>query len=229
MTISITYRAEGEDEPRQDANLYNVHILYTNTLSVNKLTEYLTSMDLAASYDNKEPLIQALNIFLHHYAKSADNTSSIGSAKSFSLRPGAPKWDLGGGLTAIRGFFASVRTATCRVLVNVNVANAAFYNDGPLYQLIVALDSQRQGGRTRLASFLKRVRIRTIHLPEKKNKTGKVIDRIKTIVGLATPNDGHSLTHPPRVREFGAGPKLVEFWMDSSQPATRASSDQTKN
>lgn len=233
MTIAITYRADGEDEPRQGATSYNVRILYTNTLSVGELTEYLTSTDLAASYDNKQPLIQALNIFLNHYAKSTDETGTIGSARTFSLRPDAPKWDLGGGLTAIRGFFASVRAATCRILVNVNVANAAFYNDGPLDQLIVAFDSQRRGGKTRLASFLKRVQVRTIHLPEKKNKTGEVIYRVKTIVGLATPNDGHGLPHPPRVREFGAGPKLVEFWMDSDplakpNPATKASGSRVK-
>jgi eukaryotic translation initiation factor 2C len=109
--------------------------------------------------------------------------------------------------------FASVRAATCRILVNVNVTHAAFYNEGPLDQLMVAFDPQRRGGKTRLASFLKRVRVRTTHLPEKKkkNKAGEVIYRVKTMVGLATPNDGHGLSRPPRVREFGAGPKLVEF------------------
>jgi len=29
-TIPITYRAEGEDEPRQGATVYNVRVLYTN-------------------------------------------------------------------------------------------------------------------------------------------------------------------------------------------------------
>ncbi|KAL2015718.1 hypothetical protein VTK56DRAFT_4914 [Thermocarpiscus australiensis] len=233
MTIPVTYRAEGEDEPRQGAISYNVRIQYTNTLSVGELTEYLTSTDLAASCDNKQPLIQAFNIFLNHYAKTARNTCTIGSARAFSLPPDAPKWDLGGGLSAIRGFFASVRAATCRILVNVNVTHAAFYKDGPLDQLMVAFDAQRRGGKTKLALFLKRVRVRTTHLKEKKNKAGEVIYRVKTIVGLATPNDGHGLAHPPRVREFGAGPRLVEFWLDSGPPeqpgpATEASGTQAK-
>ncbi|KAK4232690.1 hypothetical protein C8A03DRAFT_39722, partial [Achaetomium macrosporum] len=233
MNIAITYRAEGEDEPRQGAPSYEVRILYTNTLSVGELTEYLTSTDLAASYGNKQALIQAFNIFLNHYTKSQDNLRTIGTARAFSLRPDTAKWDLGGGLTAIRGFFASVRAATCRILVNVNVTHAAFYNDGPLGQLIVAFNYQRRGGKTRLASFLKRVRVRTIHLREKKNKFSEVIYRAKTIVGLATPNDGHGLAHPPKVREFGARPKLVEFWLDSGLPvqpgpATEASGSQVK-
>jgi hypothetical protein len=158
---------------------------------------------------------------------------TIGSARTFSLRPDAPKWDLGGGLTAIRGFFASVRAATCRILVNVNVTNAAFYNDGPLDQLMAAFEPQRRGGKIRLASFLKRVRVRTTHLPEKKNRAGEVIYRVKTIMGLAAPNDGQGLAHPPRVQQFGAGPRFVEFWLDSGPPAqpgpvTEASGGQAK-
>ncbi|KAM7189611.1 Ribonuclease H-like domain containing protein [Rhypophila sp. PSN 637] len=194
----ITYRAEGEDEPRHGATSYKIRILYTNTLNVGELTEYLTSTDLAASYGNKQPLIQVFNIFLNHYAKSADSTGTIGSARTFSLRSDTPNWGLGGGLTAIKGFFESVRVATCRILVNINVTNAAFYNYGPLDQLM--------GG---LASFLKRVRDRTIRLSEKKNRAGGAIYRVKTIAGLATPNDRHSLAHPPRMR----------FWLDSSPPA----------
>jgi hypothetical protein len=217
MTISVTYRAEGEDEPREGATSYNVRIEYTNTLTVGELTEYLTSTDLTASCDNKQPLIQAFNIFLNHYAKWAPETATIGSTRTFPLGPNAPKLDLGGGLTAIRGFFASVRAATSRILVNVNVSNAAFYNDVPLDQLILAFDPQRRGGLVRLSSFLKRVRIRTTHLPGRKNKAGEVIYRVKTITGLATSNDGQGLAHPPRVREFGAGARSVEFWMDSNR------------
>lgn len=220
MKIPVVYRSDGEDEAREGANTYNVHVLYTNTLSVGALTEYLTSTDFTASYDNKLPLIQAFNIFLNHYAKSSEDHAAIGSAKVFSLLPDAPKWNLGGGLAAIRGFFASVRTATCRLLVNVNVSNAAFYLDGPLDQLMAAYDPQQRVGKAKLASFLKKVRVRTTHLQKKTNKAGQTIYRIKTVWGLATPNDGYSLAHPPKVREFGAGPKQVEFWMDSGPPST---------
>jgi len=113
VTIPVTYRADGEDEPREGATVYKVRVLHTNTLSVDQMVEYLTSTDLAAHYDGKQPLIQALNILLKHYAKTADNIGTVGSARAFSLRPDAPKASLGGGLTVIRGFFASVRAATC--------------------------------------------------------------------------------------------------------------------
>ena len=218
MTIPIVYRSEGEDEPRAGAPTYQVRIQYTNTLSVGELVNYLTSTDMASSCDNKQSLIQAFNIFLNHHAKTTDGIGTIGSARSFSLHPNAPQLDLGGGLTAIRGFFASVRAATCRILVNVNVSNAAFYNSGPLDQLMQVYEAQGRGGqnKTKLASFLKRVRIRTTHLKEKKSRAGEVIHRIKSITGLATLNDGNGLAHPPRVSGFGAGPKGVEFWLESA-------------
>lgn len=52
------------------------------------------------------------------------------------------------------------------------------------------------------------------HIKKKKNRKGEEIARVKTILGLATQNDGHGMEHPPRVENFGAGPKGVLFWMD---------------
>ena len=65
--MAITYRAEDEDKPRTGTTSYNARILYTNKLSLGKLAKYLTSTDLAASYDNRQPLIQTFNIFCNRY------------------------------------------------------------------------------------------------------------------------------------------------------------------
>lgn len=219
-TISIVYRAEDEDQPRPNATTYNVRLQYTNTLRAGELVDYLSSTDIAATCDNKLALIQAFNIFLNHYAKSANTkVATIGSSRFFTLDPQPnQQWNLGQGLTAMRGFFASVRAATCRILVNVNVSHASFYQSGPLESL---MDAYGLKNPYKLAGFLKRVRVRTTHLQEKFNKAGKLIPRIKTIFGLATPNDGGELAHRPRVARFGAGPKEVEFWLESA-PNTSA-------
>ncbi len=63
-----------------------------------------------------------------------------------------------------------------------------------------------------------------IHLPEKKNKDGISIPRVKTVFGLASKDDGHDLDHPPRVDNFGAGPKDVEFFLNDSSGAPSSSS-----
>jgi eukaryotic translation initiation factor 2C len=210
--VHIVYRAEGEDEPREKAIRYKVRVKFTHSLSMRELTEYLTSTNLTSQYNDKLPMIQSFNILLKHYSKEAGNLATIGTSKTFSLGQGSEKFDLGRGLEAIRGFFASVRAATGRVLVNVNVSNAAFYKSGPLDDLMTAF--MQSGNKFRLESFLKRVRIRTTHLKERKNKKGEVIPRIKTIHGLASTNDGSGLAHPPHVPAYGAGPKQVRFWLE---------------
>ncbi|RYP57025.1 hypothetical protein DL770_010777 [Monosporascus sp. CRB-9-2] len=116
------------------------------TAAANTGTNLKTSTDLTAHYDNKLPMIQAFNIFLNRYAKSTGSIVIIGSSKTFSLSQSSATWDLGAGLTAIRGFFASVRAATCRILVNVNVnvSHSPFYYEGPLDRLTLRFDAQQQ-------------------------------------------------------------------------------------
>lgn len=80
---------------------------------------------------------EALNIFLKHYAKSANNLATLGANKTFSIG-GGESADLGSGLTALRGFFTSVRAATNRILVNINVSHGAFYQEGQLTRLMQA-------------------------------------------------------------------------------------------
>ncbi|EOA82417.1 uncharacterized protein SETTUDRAFT_173223 [Exserohilum turcica Et28A] len=217
--VEVQYRSEGEDEPAPGAQVYKIRILYTNTLTVSELVNWMNSTNIGQPLQDKQELTQALNIFLNHFAKSAHNLATIGTSKSFSLHQNAARGDLGAGLEVIRGFFSSVRIATCRVLVNINVSHGAFYHTGPLPALM-----QNYGARntTALEAFLKLIRVQTTHLKEKRNKANQVIPRIKTIFGLARKDDGHGMVHRPRIQRHGAGAKEVEFWLDSegnpSQP-----------
>ncbi|KAL7933965.1 Piwi domain-containing protein [Trichoderma chlorosporum] len=215
-TINVAYRSEGEDEPKSDGVQYKVKLQLTNTLATSELIEYLTSTNPSAQYDGKLPLIQALNIFLNHYSKTTDGLVSLGSSngstKTFALGESSETWDLGNCLTAIRGFFASVRAATARVLVNVNASQAVFYQEGPLDQFVLRFGHQK--GFYELQRFLNGIRVRTTHLKAKVNRRGEPILRPKTIWSLANIRDGQGLQNPPRVKAFGAGPKDVEFWLE---------------
>lgn len=222
--LAVQYRAEGEDEPRANAQHYRLRVEERGTLTVSELTDFLSSTNLNSAYSDKLPVLQALNIFLGHYARLNPAIAAVGSSKSFSLSDTSPKWDLGAGLSALRGFFSSVRVATCRILVNVNISHGAFYDAVPLDQLIQKYGSANQFNRVKLQSFLKRVRIKVIHLPEKKGKDGISIPRIKTVFGLASKDDGQGLGHPPRVPNYGAGPKDVEFFLNDSSGAPSSSS-----
>lgn len=212
------YRAEGEDDPKEGATVYTVQLRLTHSLSVGDLVGYLTAKSQA--YPDKEVIIQALNIFLHHYSKTKSNIVTIGARRAFPVQASADNMiDIGNGLAAIRGFFSSVRAATARVLVNVNVSYAAFYQPGPLLDLMTAWRGRNtQPNLRRLEAFLKNVKVTRTHLKRRKNKAGNEVIKKSTIVGLASMSDGRHLAHPPRVSKHGANADEVQFWLDELPP-----------
>ncbi|KAH8715284.1 Protein argonaute 5 [Beauveria bassiana] len=215
FTVKVQYRAEGEDEPPAGAANYAVQVAYTTTLRMSDLMNYLASTSIDERFDERSEWEQTFNIFLNHYAKATKTLVAIGASKTFSLSQHTGQADLGSGLQVLRGFFSSVRIATGRVLVNLNVSHAAFYHAGPLP---VLMNSYGVRSTTALENFLKLVRIQTTHLPEKRNKAGEIILRLKTIFGLARKDDGHGLAHPPRISRHGAGAKDVQFWLERDAP-----------
>ncbi len=219
--LEIQYRVEGENAPRVNAPIYRLSVTSQTALTVSDLTNYLASTNMDAAFD-KQPLLQALNIFLHHYSKSRPAVATVGRSKSFPLAQKSPEddRDLGAGLIALQGFFSSVRAATNRILVNVNVSHGAFYK-------AIVLDKVMQKYGTtdevKLQRFLKRVRVKMMHL-KPTDKVGNPVSRVKTIWGLANINDGRGLDHPPRVPRFGAGPEKVEFFLNDAPEAPASSS-----
>lgn len=131
--------------------------------------------------------------------------------------------DITGGLQALRGYYASVRTSSNRILVNLNVASAAFYKDGPLMGLV----SEYVGGHGPLApqdvvraeAFIRMLRVKTNYLraldtkgAPKKDAHGQpqTVLSFKSIVGLV-----------PRPRNGDA--RVVTFsWTDPKTPNSAA-------
>ena len=213
VPYQIRYRSEEEDEPSQNAKTYGVRLQDTGTLRVSELTDYLTSTHAGALLGSKEEVIQALNIVVGHHPKTASNVFSVGANKHFDMSTaGEESMNLGAGLKAIRGFFISVRAATSRLLVNVQVKHTACYTEGPLDRLMLMYLEGSGRNMFKLGSFLKRLRVQVTHII-KKNRSGHDIPRIKTITSLATPGDGHGLAHPPVVPKFAAGAKEVKFFL----------------
>lgn len=213
----VRYRSEEEDEPSQNAKTYRVRLQDTGTLRVSELTDYLTSTHASALFGSKEEIIQALNVVVGHHPKTASNVFSVGANKHFDISTaGVESMSLGAGLKAIRGFFISVRAATSRLLVNVQVKHTACYNEGPLDRLMFMYLEENGRNMVKLGNFLKKLRVQVTHIV-KKNKSGHEIPRIKTITSLATPGDGHGLAHPPIVPKFAAGAKEVKFFLGTPE------------
>jgi hypothetical protein len=196
--------------------MYRVQLQYTGALTVSELIDYLTSTQAGALFGSKEEIIQALNIVVGYHPKASSAIASVGANKHFRLDAAASeRFNLGAGLLAIRGFFVSVRAATARVLVNVQVKHGAFYNDGPLEGLMFAYMGENGPSKVKLGNFLRRLSVNVTHI-RRTNRAGQVIPRIKSIVGVATRDDGRGQQHPPIVPDFGAGPKEVKFFLGDS-------------
>jgi hypothetical protein len=135
-------------------------------------------------------------------------------------------------LEVIKGYYSSVRAATGRILLNVNVSHAVFYRPERLEVLMDGFRQEHGRNLVSLQKFLKGVRVQVTHLPARKDKNGQSIRRIKTIFGLANKNDGHGQEKPVKVANFGCGAKEVEFFQGDrpgQKPSTKPGSKTAPN
>lgn len=212
---NVVYFAEDEDGPTPRSSVYHVRVQRTEELRVGRL---LQSLDpgRGVSFDDKDAMVQALNTMLYQYSRTQEDRVAVGS-KTFPLSGNSMLiGDLGGGLQVIRGFFASVRLATGRVLVNVNVTYGAFYKPGPLDRLMMAFGLPNKD---KLDRFLKYLRVEKTHL---RNANTSKPGSLRSIFGLASPQDGsyadgRPIARPPKVTQLGASAENVEFWFDEKK------------
>jgi hypothetical protein len=173
----------------------------------------LASSDSRAILQSKDEIIQLLNIIIGHHPKSGSNVATFAGNRHYLLDP-ADKYDLTGGLQALRGYLVSVRAATGRPLLNIQIKHAACYRDCALIEMFRTGDI---GGDNAWHRFLKKVKVRTTHL--RRDRPGPP----KTIVGFAMPSDGRNQTNPPRVTRFGATPSQVSFFLTAQGESPKPS------
>jgi eukaryotic translation initiation factor 2C len=225
----VTYRSEEEDVPAPNATQYRCRLQFTGSLTLAELINHLTSSQAGLMFGSKDEILQALNIVMGHHPKAESTIATIAASRHFDMNSSTQdKMSLGAGLQVIRGVFMSVRAATARILVNVQVKNMAFYDEGPLDRLMYAYMSDNGPNVVNLLKFVKRLSIDMTHIV-RMNSRGARVPRIKTIQGFASKDDGRKLSRPPIVPRFGAGAKDVQFFLDnspgasSSQPGPAAS------
>jgi eukaryotic translation initiation factor 2C len=228
--FKIAYRKEGEEEPLDRAITYQVRVVTPISLSIADLVSYLSASAGGPDFPQRLEVIQGLNVLFGSYPQSHDGTESLAGNCHFSLDRSQQNARniqvLGGGLEALRGYFQSVRPSTGGILLNVNVTHGVFFEPLRLDLLFARMGT---GNRLTLQKKLKLTRVSVLHLPGKKDKkTNQEIPRIKTIFGLAHPQNGRKAgeQHPPQINEFGAGPKDVKFWLSDVPPAAAAAGAQ---
>ncbi|CCD51625.1 similar to RNA interference and gene silencing protein (Qde2) [Botrytis cinerea T4] len=218
--FSIPWRNEGEDDPHENAQIYKVRIGSPTSYTIPDLVQSLGNRSAATvSEVQREEAIQAMNTVMGFFAKSEKGTVSIANNRHFSTAQRGNEHNfttLNYGLEAIRGFYQSVRPATGRLLLNVNVTHSVFLERGPLNVFF-----QRLGNAHSVVDKIKGKRVEVTHLPAKKSKAGITIPREKTIWDLARPSDGRTEEHPPQVARYAAGPKDVKFWISAEKSSTK--------
>ncbi|QIW96785.1 hypothetical protein AMS68_002303 [Peltaster fructicola] len=231
LSASVTYRAEGEPEPEDGAKVFEVKLTASGTLTLDNLLNFTTSTNASAALQQRQEVIQALNLVVGYYPKTSPTSITVGRNLhvSTAARP-EDRWDLRGGLEALRSFVFSVRAATERLLINVQIKNLPFY---PQQALLAWTQTYLRNGQDLpgLMAMVSRLSVEVTHI-QRRSKSNKLIPRYKTIDSLARPGVWCWLPEPPRVRAFGAGPKNVEFWFNArpspSKPAGSESAEQSK-
>ncbi|KAI8238932.1 hypothetical protein K4K55_002429 [Colletotrichum sp. SAR 10_96] len=236
--IPIVVKFKNESATREE--LYNVKIVGETEAPLAAMAQYLRDMVDPSDPDDAhfprfETCVDALNVVLGHSSRANDQVAAVGKGRFFPCGPGATSARLGqqGPLTAIRGFFQSVRLATGRTLLNVNVTHGVFKTDVLVSDLCrwsgvnvfgTGNINAHQTVHTRLrglSKFLAKTRV-TVQF---RIADGKEVTAKKAIHSLACTRD---LTRPPLGSTvlfsegfvYG-GPQEVRFQLDPAEGQTK--------
>jgi hypothetical protein len=219
--VDIIYRGDAEDEPLANAPSYKVRVINPTALSVGNFVSYLCATSRTPDFPNKAEVIQGLNALFGHYPHANSGVSSIGQNRYFSIdRNPANLKVLGGGLESLRGYYQSLRPATGGLVLNINVTHGIFLEPVRLDLIYPRIGTSNK---TTLQKKLSKIQVKILHLPPKlSKKTKKEFPRLKSIFGLAHPQDGRSDANPPQVPYHGASASEVKFWLGPVPPAAVA-------
>lgn len=196
VTISQAFwePEDGESGPRSTS--HKVKIFNEYPMPLQQLIDYIsTPPGVTGSSFDKGEVIQALNLIMTRTANETPGIYGGGIRNKFYTYPTEDKYfDLGSGLIAVKGFYTSVRTSTLRLLVNINVANAAFY---PAINLLGLMrrhtPNSANDGRSGLEAFISRLKVSHNYIRKSKSDPKSTVKRVKTVLGFAHPKYGEGI------------------------------------
>ncbi|KAF3018450.1 hypothetical protein E8E14_006423 [Neopestalotiopsis sp. 37M] len=231
--LEVLYKDEGRDEK------FTVALHGPNEVPVSELLSFLSTMQATgSSFPLFEDVIDAIGVVLGHSPRARLDTASLGSSRHFPLNLSDQSIDLGRPEhnKIVRGYFQSVRPATGRVLVNVNVSHGVFRFHGPMKTYFSEYDLSSQSGLYQVNKAISKRRVKVQMLLDKNQpatkdskapKKGKGsapakpagVAWIKETVchGLATAYNGADEDRP-KVSRFGARPHEVSFRINAPAP-----------
>ena len=214
QNFDVKYFHEADDSAQDNAQTYHLQISPSQVfpkLSVSDLMAFLGDTMEPSQYPANLFMVQALNTLIRHHTIYSLTTSMIGGKGAFPRL--TPTSDLSGGLEALRGYFSSVRLASLRPLINVNLTHGSFYKAIPLHRLMENYGAQDYGS---LERFVKGLKVLTKY---KKDGQGRTIPTTRTISGFANKSDGSGQFPPPIIDEYAGSPFQVWFPLKANEIA----------
>ncbi|GAB7333535.1 hypothetical protein MBLNU13_g05113t1 [Cladosporium sp. NU13] len=198
-------------------NTIKFKIHASGALNVPDLIAYINSTSPGAHYAGYGDLIQMLNIIMCKAPNEAASVAKLPGNKFYphqglldvNNHPDIDFEELAGGLVALRGYFSSVRCATGRMLLNLNVTSGAFYQTVPLTELLQKFGIHNLEQRE---IFIRRLKV----LYQRPGKTP--VKSEKTIVGFARPVGGRN---PVNVKRFGNAREVTFKYTDRNGTSSK--------
>ena len=209
-TFKLLYHSELETQASENANEYWISLAPIGTIDLSDPQTYLGPTEKSS---NSLPIEQALDIILGHHRKLSDDIAIVNKRKAFSINPQrAGEYDSFDlripALTALRGYFSSVRMSKSSILVNINVSHGAFYKAFLGLRVVIGwLENHSGVARSKIPGLLRGLRVKSLHIP-----------RVWSIWGYPRDGDGKGyMLHPPRFNPPNATsytPEQVRFFYD---------------
>lgn len=231
-TVQVNYTEPG----RNRVEIWNVSFGAPVPIQLDELLTYLTRMvDPAGdtAFPKFPDELDALGVIVGHTARADNNAVAVGRGRFFATdaRKEQAPMPHGSLLSIIRGYFQSVRPATGRLLLNVNVTHGIFRASLSLADMFAAAGINKMNDASSGSSqftyhaetvnrYLNRAKI-SIRSPANPQQT---VQRFMT--GLARKTDGQKEEKPPRfdpaaVSRFGS-PYTTKFFLRKPAPGSTA-------
>ena len=179
--FNCIYRDVEDRVARPNATRYSFTITEAGTVPTQELLRYLASTTTDPSdFAGRADAVQALNIIVARTPNLDPQVFQSGQNKFYKYPTNEQEYlDLTGGLIAVRGYYSSVRTATARILLNLNAQTSPFYPACGMIELIEKFGLSRWGDTEK---FIQKLRVKTQYLKDEKKQ---IEVKVKTVQGFS--------------------------------------------
>ena len=197
--FNFVYRDVEDRVASPNATRYSFTITEAGSVPTQELLRYLASTTTDPSdWAGKADAVQALNIIVARTPNFEPQVFQSGQNKFYRYPTDEHNYlDLADGLIAVRGYYSSVRTATGRILLNLNAQTSPFYPARNMVKLIESFGLKQPWDTEK---FIQKLRVKTQYLTDKK---GQIEVKVKTVQGFSHKRGERRDEKTGKIKRFG--------------------------